>query len=161
MAQCRLAECRCLNQCWPRSATWRRYQMETFSALLVTGKFQHKGQWRGALIFSLICALNKRWSKQSWGCWLETPSSWLWCHCNDIATVRNNTITHTLPAKIWNIFHYSNFLHFCVVCRVFLYLKYIPVSRYYFWGSKLALNRKMKGKCTRTIISVFSQLDYG
>ena len=27
----------------------------------------HKGQWRGALMFSLICALNKQLSKQSWG----------------------------------------------------------------------------------------------
>ena len=34
----------------------------------------HKGQWRGALMFSLICALNKRLSKQSWGWWFETPS---------------------------------------------------------------------------------------
>ena len=29
--------------------------------------FPHKGQWRGALMFSLISALNKRLSKQSWG----------------------------------------------------------------------------------------------
>ena len=43
----------------------------------------HKGQWRGALMFSLICALNKRLSKQSWGWWFETPSRSLWCHCND------------------------------------------------------------------------------
>ena len=42
----------------------------------------HKGQWRGALVFSLICALNKRLSKQSWGWWFETPSRPLWCHCN-------------------------------------------------------------------------------
>ena len=34
----------------------------------------HKDQWRGALIFSLICALNKRLSKQSWGWRFETPS---------------------------------------------------------------------------------------
>ena len=33
----------------------------------------HKGQWRGALVFSLICALNKRLSKQWWGWWFETP----------------------------------------------------------------------------------------
>ena len=32
----------------------------------------HKGQWRGALMFSLICALNKRLSEQSWGWWFET-----------------------------------------------------------------------------------------
>ena len=42
----------------------------------------HTGQWRGALMLSLNCTLNKRLSKQSWGWWLETPSSPLWRHCN-------------------------------------------------------------------------------
>ena len=42
----------------------------------------HKGQWRGAFMFPLICALNKRLSKQSWGWWFETLSSPLWRHCN-------------------------------------------------------------------------------
>ena len=42
----------------------------------------HKGQWRGASMFSLICALNKRLSKQSWGWWFETPSCSIWRHCN-------------------------------------------------------------------------------
>ena len=31
-----------------------------------------KGQWRGALMFSFIYALNKRLSKQSWGWWFES-----------------------------------------------------------------------------------------
>ena len=42
----------------------------------------HKGQWRGALIFSLICAwtkLSKQWRRR----WFETPSRSLWRHCND------------------------------------------------------------------------------
>ena len=43
----------------------------------------HKGQWRGAVMFSLICALNKRLSKQSWGWWFETASQSLLRHCND------------------------------------------------------------------------------
>ena len=58
----------------------------------------HKGQWRGALMFSLICARIKDWvnnreagdlrrhrslSKQSWGWWFETPSLSLWRHFND------------------------------------------------------------------------------
>ena len=43
--------------------------------------FPHEGQGRGALKFSLICALNKRLSKQSWGWWFETPSRSLWSHC--------------------------------------------------------------------------------
>ena len=42
----------------------------------------HKGQWRGVLMFSLVCTLNKRLSNQSWGWWFEMPSCPLWCHCN-------------------------------------------------------------------------------
>ena len=50
--------------------TWWRHQMETFSALLaicagnspVPGEFPpHKGQWRGALMFTLICARINGW----------------------------------------------------------------------------------------------------
>ena len=44
--------------------------------------FAHKGRWRGALMFHLICALNKRLNKQSWGWWFETPTRSLWRHCN-------------------------------------------------------------------------------
>ena len=42
----------------------------------------HRGQRRGALMFSWMCALNKRLSKQSWGWWFQTPSCSLWRHCN-------------------------------------------------------------------------------
>ena len=49
--------------------TWWRHQMETFSALLAlcagNSPFPvnspHKGQWRGALMFSLICARINDW----------------------------------------------------------------------------------------------------
>ena len=44
--------------------TWWRHQMETFSALLAlcVGKNSpHKGQWRGALMFSLICVWINGW----------------------------------------------------------------------------------------------------
>ena len=37
----------------------------------------HKGQWRGALMFSLI---YKRLCKQWWGWWFETPSCPSWRH---------------------------------------------------------------------------------
>ena len=48
---------------------WWRHQMETFSALLalcagnspVPVNSLHKGQWRGALMFSLICAWMNDW----------------------------------------------------------------------------------------------------
>ena len=49
----------------------RGRDMETFSALLaicagnspVPGEFPHKGQWRGALIFSLLCVWINGWVK--------------------------------------------------------------------------------------------------
>ena len=58
--------------CWVHVSylsTWWRHQMETFSALVaicagnspVTGEFPHKGQWRGALMFSLMCAWINGW----------------------------------------------------------------------------------------------------
>ena len=52
-----------------RNFTWWRHQMETFSALLalcagnspVPVTSPHKGQWRGALMFSLICVWINCW----------------------------------------------------------------------------------------------------
>ena len=49
--------------------TWWRHQMETFLALLglyvrnslVIGEFPHKGQWRGALTFPVICVSTNGW----------------------------------------------------------------------------------------------------
>ena len=45
----------------------------------------HKGQWRGALMFSLIWK-NKRLSKQSTGGWFEklSHSSWRQCNANTV-----------------------------------------------------------------------------
>ena len=48
---------------------WWRHQMETLTALLavcagnspVTGEFPRQGQWREALVFSLICAWLNGW----------------------------------------------------------------------------------------------------
>ena len=59
----------------------------------------HKGQWRGALKFSL----TERLSKQSWGWWFETPSCSLWRHCNgDKTRPRSNIlfITRTETAGL-------------------------------------------------------------
>ena len=66
----------------------------------------HKGQWRGALMFSLICALNKRLSKQSWGWWFETPSGLLWRHCNvitaELRRVAQRVKGIVYEARIWS-----------------------------------------------------------
>ena len=74
MARYRQATSHYLSQCWPRSmlpydATWWRHQMETFSALLalcagnspVPVNSPHNGQWRGALMFALICIWINDW----------------------------------------------------------------------------------------------------
>ena len=55
----------------------------------------NKGRWRGALMFSLICALNKRLSKQSLGWWFETPSRSIWRHCYDSYIHGHNLVTRT------------------------------------------------------------------
>ena len=54
---------------WINAFAWWRHQMETFSALLALCagnslgpvNSPHKGQWRGALMFSLICARINDW----------------------------------------------------------------------------------------------------
>ena len=49
---------------WGGLHTWWRHQMEKFSALLALPPvdFPHKGQWRGALVFSLICGYTSGWA---------------------------------------------------------------------------------------------------
>ena len=95
------------------SYSWWRHEIETFSALLafcagtspVTGKFPAQKQWRGALMFSLICTLHKRLSKQSRGWWFETPSRSLWRHCNVwvlyLVTVQHHWIVWLKVSGIW------------------------------------------------------------
>ena len=65
----------------------------------------HKDHWRRTLMFYLICTLNKRLSKQSWGWWFETRS--LWCHCNEsdvnephgVLTHQQLHILYSLPPR--------------------------------------------------------------
>ena len=69
---------------------WWRHQMETFSTLLalcsgnspVIGEFPSQRPVMQNFDVSFVLRLNKRWSKQSWGRWSETPSCPLWHHCN-------------------------------------------------------------------------------
>ena len=72
------------------NVSWRRHQLETFSALLahcagnspVTAEFPaQRPVTRSFDVFFDLCP-NKRLGKQSRGWWAETPSSPLWCHRN-------------------------------------------------------------------------------
>ena len=66
------------HNAWLFRAAWWRHQMESFSALLALCEESHrspvdsphKGQWRGTLMFSLICAWTNSWAK------IETPVIW-------------------------------------------------------------------------------------
>ena len=58
----------------------------------------HQGQWRGALVFSLISAAEQ--TKQSRRRWFETPPLSLWRHYNDSPVELFDLYTHnTLKSK--------------------------------------------------------------
>ena len=69
---------------WLKMTSWWRHQMETSSALLALCEgnspvdSHHKGQWRGALMFSFICAWPNGETRHRW---FETQSHSLWRHC--------------------------------------------------------------------------------
>ena len=53
------------DTCCSNHLSWWRHQLETFSALLeLCANSPHKGQWRGALMFPLICAWSVSWVKR-------------------------------------------------------------------------------------------------
>ena len=60
---------------WKRFPSYRPFVRGIHRASV---DFSHKGQWHGALMFSL----NKWFSKQSRRWWFEMPSHSLWHHCN-------------------------------------------------------------------------------
>ena len=53
---------------------WWRQQMETFSAILVTGEFPAQMPVTRNFNIFFDLRLSKWLSKQSWGWWFETPS---------------------------------------------------------------------------------------
>ena len=78
-----------------------------FLAIVDGPKSAHKGQWREALMLSLICALNKPLSKQSWGWWFEPPWRSLWRHCNDSWQILNELLNSCNSSRWcrWLQFH--------------------------------------------------------
>ena len=75
---------------WKEQIPWWRHQMETFSALLdlcagnspVPGEFPAKRPVTRSFDVFFDLRLNKRLSKQRWGCWFEMLSRPLWRHRN-------------------------------------------------------------------------------
>ena len=124
----------------PITSTWWRHQMETFSALLalcagnspVPVNSTHKGQWRGALMFSLIYAWINDWvnnreagdlRRHHGHCDVNVMNSleinyftcstfvWLfWYHRPQNAFKSNKIIQHT-QKTVFNAYISSIFLH--------------------------------------------------
>ena len=93
------------------SISWWRHQMETFSPLLTlcAGNLPvdspHKGQWRGYLVFSLLCAWTNGWVKKTSRRWFETQSRPLWRHCIVICMAMNGRREKTFPCNVFYIGH--------------------------------------------------------
>ena len=85
-------------------STWWQHQMEIFSALLalcagnspVTGEFPSERPVTRSFDVSFDLRLNKRFSKQSWGWWFETPWHSLWRDWNAIHDLWYQTKISTL-----------------------------------------------------------------
>ena len=121
----------CLYQTVDNS--WRRHQMEPFSALLaicagnspVTGEFSAQRPVTRSFDAFFDLRLNKRLSKQSWGWGFETLSRPLWRHCNvpfhrKTKTIRsrNNTHVFTHAKQAFNLISCVRFQRIiCVIWR--------------------------------------------
>ena len=74
---------------------------------LATGEFPAQRPVTRSFDVSLICALNKRLGKQSWGWWFENPSYSLWRHRNDsgLCTAWNMICTKIYEDSYDNVAH--------------------------------------------------------
>ena len=97
-------ECRPL---WWTEWTWWRHQMGSYSMLLafcagnsrVPGEFPSKGQWRGALMFTLIRAWTNGWVNNRDGDDLR-------CHCAHYYVTVMNELAHGLGVHcLWEVGH--------------------------------------------------------
>ena len=86
------------------NCTWWRHQMENFPRYWLFVReihrspmnSPHKGQWRGALMLSLIWAWINVWVNNRKAGDLGRHCTPSWRHCND-----SEWFASTLPAKIW------------------------------------------------------------
>ena len=99
--------------------------METFSALLALCAGIHrspvnspnKGQWRGALMISLICAWINDWVKNLWAGDLRRHRA----HYNVTVMYRCKHGIDCQTVSIWNRYK-SNVIE--KICQIILYIKY-------------------------------------
>ena len=105
-------------------ATWWRHQMETFSALLAicAGNYSpHKGQWRGALMFTLICArINGRVNNREAGDLRRNRAHYdvivVICHCVRASENRPRRKQNTTKYNGKHVLNYSYILNMYICC---------------------------------------------
>ena len=132
-----------------RLCAWWRHQMETFSTLLaicagnspVPGEFPVQTPVTQTFDVFFDLRLNKRLSKQWWGCWFETLSLPLWRHSNGITCGAASSDTS------WHCY-YSRFLPL-VTCPNVLLLKNVEK---HFLNTSIHLNAFNHLKCTQNVL---------
>ena len=95
----------------------------------------HKGQWRGALVFSLNCTRINGWVKPSWEWRFETLSCSSWRHCNVWYAFKQPQTLINWFIDIWSSkqnakFCRINFLYSLThkKCSIYLYHNYTEIS---------------------------------
>ena len=107
------------------------HQMETFSASLalcegippVTGGSPHKGQWSGALMFSLICVWTNGWAS-------NRDAGDLGCHCAHngvtvLSALSVQRMIYALPLQL------PDCIRYVMLLPVFIEFELIPPSAAY------------------------------
>ena len=124
--------------------SWWRHQMETFSALLdicvgnspVPDEFPTQRPMTRSFDVFFDLRPNKRWSKQSWGWWFETPSCPLWRHCN-VMTLLHLSAHRLFPLCdiIRNTVTFSSFINTMTLSEIFCRGKqyFVYLEKYVTW----------------------------
>ena len=102
--------------------TWWRHQMETFSLLLAicAGNPPHKGQWRGALMFSLIYACMNSWVNNREAGDLRRHRAHN--HVTVMGMIRFDNASETLSARLWTpVQEHWHFVPKACLCEYCLY----------------------------------------
>ena len=125
-----LAALSCLLWCSLKHRSWWHHQMETFAPLLALCVGQanslHKGRWRQALMFSLICTWINGWVDQHEAVDLRCQSA----HCD--VTLMIISPTHGRPMRcllwIWILIYVLQVLLLVVCSMIVNYHMILAVS---------------------------------
>ena len=124
---------------WP--ITWWRHQMETFSALLticagnspVPGEFPAQRPVTPSFDVFFDLHPNKRFSKQWWGWWFETPPWPLWSHRNELLYYPAQQLSHSSDLHLQAIVNITRWMFAVttitiVITTLFRDTRHVPIK---------------------------------